>query len=586
MPWASSQTLDRIKHTFRKISIDTQPNFVCINVEDTQEITNILKHLKDVEDFRYFIDFHVIDFPKEKDRFLGQYILVNPYTFERLAVKVWFKSNKLPTAKEIFAGAKWAEREAYDMFGVEFEGHEDVKRMFMWEDYKYFPLRKDFPLGGIPEQKLPSLTEVLEGNTFPPSHDYDIMHTYVPTIKDIEKTEKSRITKKGQLVLNWGPLHPGTHGTMWFLFDLEGEHIIQTDVILGQLHRGMEKIAENLYYFQFLPYTDRMDYLSAVCNELSYVQAVEKLANIEVPLKARYIRTMFAELQRINSHLLWLGTGALDLGALTVFLYAFREREKIMDIIEGNAGFRLTSAFLRIGGVHYDLAKGTLEVAKHFVKDFYSKLKEYHGLLTRNRIWLKRTKDVGVITQEDVYQYGLTGPVARGSGVAYDMRKIDPYAAYDLVDFDIPVGDIGDVYDRYLVRMEEMYQSARIVEQCIEALEKMPENEPYVNKKHPAVIPPKEDVFNDLEDMVKSFRIVVHGENIPKGEVYSSGENPRGELGFYIYSIGKSSPYRLRIRSCSFYNLSVFPKVIYKHTISDAVALLGSIDPVVGETDR
>jgi NADH-quinone oxidoreductase subunit C/D len=348
----------------------------------------------------------------------------------------------------------------------------------------------------------------------------------------------------------------------------------------------MEKIAENLHYFQFLPYTDRMDYISAICNELAYVSAVEKLLGVDVPEKARYIRTMFAELQRINSHLLWLGTGALDLGALTVFLYAFREREKIMDIIEGNAGYRLTSAFLRIGGVHYDLAEGTLDVVKAFIKDFPQRLKEYHQLLTRNRIWLRRTKDVGVITREDVFNYGLTGPVARGSGVPYDIRKLEPYAAYDEVEFDVPVGEVGDVYDRYLVRMEEMVQSLRIVEQCVSKLEKLPKSAPYINKEHPAVMAPKEEVFKNLESMVKNFRIVVHGEKAPKGEVYASGENPRGELGFYIYSTGDSKPYRLRIRSGALYNLSIFPKLIEGRTIADAIALLGSLDPVVGETDR
>ncbi|NPB08215.1 MAG: NADH-quinone oxidoreductase subunit D, partial [Aquificae bacterium] len=293
-----------------------------------------------------------------------------------------------------------------------------------------------------------------------------------------------------------------------------------------------------------------------------------------------------AELQRINSHLLWLGTGALDLGALTVFLYAFREREKIMDIIEGNAGYRLTTCFLRIGGVHYDLAEGTLDAVKHFLKTFPESLKEYHTLLTRNRIWLRRTKEVGVITREDVHAYGLSGPVARGSGVPYDLRKLQPYAAYDEVDFDVPVGEVGDVYDRYLVRMEEMNQSLRIIEQCVKKLEKLPKNAPYINKEHPAVIPPREYVYEALEDMVKTFRVVVHGESAPKGEVFFSAENPRGELGFYIYSRGGGSPYRLRIRSGALYNLSIFPKLIEGRTIADAIALLGSLDPVVGETDR
>jgi NADH-quinone oxidoreductase subunit C/D len=585
MPWINRGAVDRILQDFKEAKpIESK---YLRGFEVSKELLKpFLKHLRDREKFLHFIDHTVIDFPESENRFQGIYILYNPEQNERVAVKSWAKGDSLPTVEDLWAGAKWAEREAYDMFGVEYEGHENLRRMFMWEGYEHFPLRKDFPLGGIPEEELPSMTEVLHGRTDPPSHDFELVHTKVPTLEDIERTEKARLKKKAQLVLNWGPLHPGTHGTIWFLFDLEGENVLQSDVILGQLHRGMEKIAENLHYFQFLPYTDRMDYISAICNELSYVSAVEKLLDIEVPEKARYIRTLFAELQRINSHLLWLGTGALDLGALTVFLYCFREREKIMDIIEGNAGFRLTSAFLRIGGVHYDLAQGTLDVVKAFVKDFRQKLKEYHTLLTRNRIWLRRTKGVGVITREDVYSYGLSGPVARASGVAYDLRVQEPYAAYDEVDFDIPVGDVGDVYDRYLVRMEEMVQSLRIIEQCVDKLEKLPEDAPYINKDHPAVMPPKEDVFMSLEDMVQSFRVVVHGESAPEGEVFLSAENPRGELGFYIYSKGGGKPYRLRIRSGALYNLSIFPKLIQGRTIADAIALLGSLDPVVGETDR
>ncbi len=586
MPWINKATLERVKGVFGD-DIKFKEADYAVSIEVTSsKLKELLTHLKDKEGFVHFVDMTCIDFPSDPRRFQILYIIYNPAENERVIVKSWTEEGKIPTASDIWRGAKWAEREIYDMFGVEFIGHENLKRMFLWEGYEHFPLRKDFPLQGFPEEELPSLTEVMHGREDPPSHDFELLHTKVATLEDLERTEKARLKKKAQLVLNWGPLHPGTHGTIWFLFDLEGESVVQAEIILGQLHRGMEKIAENLYYFQFLPYTNRMDYISSICNELSYVTAVEKLLKIEVPEKARYIRTMFAELQRINSHLLWLGTGALDLGALTVFLYCFREREKIMDIIEGNAGYRLTTAFLRIGGVHYDLAEGTLDVVKAFVKDFPKRLKEYHTLLTRNRIWLRRTKGVGVITREEVHSYGLSGPVARGSGIPYDIRKLEPYAAYDEVDFDIPVGEVGDVYDRYLVRMEEMAQSVRIIEQCIKKLEKIPKSAPYINKDHPCVMPPRTDVFNALEDMVQTFRIVVHGEKAPPAEVFSSAENPRGELGFYILSTGESKPYRLRIRSGAFYNLSIFPKLIEGGTIADAIALLGSLDPVVGETDR
>ncbi|HHG73510.1 MAG TPA: NADH-quinone oxidoreductase subunit D, partial [Persephonella sp.] len=303
------------------------------------------------------------------------------------------------------------------------------------------------------------------------------------------------------------------------------------------------------------------------------------------PEKAKYIRTMMCELQRINSHLLWLGTFALDLGALTIFLYAFREREKIMDIIEGIAGIRLNSSYIRIGGVAKDLPEGALDVISHFIKDFPEKLEEYETILTKNRVWLKRNVDVGIIKKEDVYSYGLTGVVARSAGVPYDIRMVQPTDAYDKVDFEIPLGKVGDCYDRYLLRMEEMRQSLSIIAQCVEKLKKM-EGKEYIATDYSNVLPTLEEVFNSIESMVKDFTLRVYGEKTPDGEVYLSGENPRGELGFYINSKGEGKPYRMRIRSGAFYNLQIFPELIKGRTIADAVALLGSLDPVVGETDR
>ncbi|HIQ31670.1 MAG TPA: NADH-quinone oxidoreductase subunit D, partial [Aquifex aeolicus] len=480
----------------------------------------------------------------------------------------------LPSIEKLWFAGKWAEREAYDMFGVEYEGHENLVRAFMWDTYPYFPLRKDFPLEGIPEQDLPSLNDVLWGDELEGSMNYERKHTIVPTLEDLEITERRRLKKKAQIVLNWGPLHPGTHGTMWFLFDLEGERIVQTDVILGQLHRGVEKLAENEMYNQFLVYTDRMDYLSALCSNQSWVVAIERLLGIEdlVPEKARYIRTMMSELQRINSHLLWLGTYALDLGALTIFLYAFKEREKIMDILEGITGARLTISYPRVGGVRMDLPEGALEVIKAFVRRFPRELSDWERILTRNRIWLRRNKEVGVISPEDAYFYGVTGPVIRGSGVAYDLRKLEPYDAYGEVEFDVPVGEVGDCYDRYLVRMEEMRQSVRIIEQCVAKLEKMPKDAPFFAEV------PKEKKLKLTTDGI--------GLKVPTGEIYSSGENPRGELGFYVLSMGGVKPYRVKVRPPSYYNLCIYPHLMRDRVIADAVTVLASIDPVVGETDR
>ncbi len=584
MPWIKREKAEKIKEHYPSIKIHQYKDNIFIEIEKKQ-LKELLKFLRDSPDylFRMFIDLTCVDYPLHKPRFQGVYILYSPEFRERIGIKTWAEGDSLPTVTDLWKGAKWAEREAYDMFGIKFEGHENLVRMFMWETYPYFPLRKDFPKEGIKDTYLPSLNES-EGSY--PSHDYDPYHTAIPTLEDLEITQKARMPeKKAQIVLNWGPLHPGTHGTIWFIFDLEGETVQNCEIILGQLHRGIEKLSEDITYTQVIPYTDRMDYISAICSNVAYVNAVEKLLDVDVPEKAKWIRTMLCELQRINSHLLWLGTFALDLGALTIFLYTFREREKIMDIIEGIAGIRLNSTYMRIGGVRMDLPEGALDVIRHFIDDFPSRLKEYEDILTKNRIWLRRNIGLGVIKEEDVYDYGLTGVVARASGVPYDIRMLDPTDAYDKVDFELPLGTVGDCYDRYLVRMEEMRQSLEIVKQCVKKLEELKEDK-YLATDNPYVLPTLEETFNSIEAMVKDFNLRIYGEQAPEGEIYSSGENPRGELGFYIVSKGEGKPYRLRIRSGAFYNLQIFPELIKGRTVADAVVLLGSLDPVVGETDR
>jgi len=593
MPWAKESDLQEVKHRFPEVQIIEKENATSLHVPKGILI-DLLKYLKEHKNFKLFLDHSVVDlkdliekekewgkvvkenliaFPEDKtSRFQAFYILYNVDEKKRIIVKTR-TNGKLPSIEKLWFAGKWAERECYDMFGIEYEGHENLVRAFMWDTYPYFPLRKDFPLEGIPEQELPSLNEVIFGDNLEGTMNYDRMHTRVPTLEDLEVTEKKRLKKKAQIVLNWGPLHPGTHGTMWFLFDLEGERIVQTDVILGQLHRGVEKLAEHEMYNQFLVYTDRMDYLSALCSNQAWVVAIERLLGIhdKVPPKAKYIRTMMSELQRINSHLLWLGTYALDLGALTIFLYAFKEREKIMDIIEGITGARLTISYPRIGGVRMDLPEGALEVIKAFIKKFPEELKDWETILTRNRIWLRRNKDVGVITKEDAFYHGVTGPVIRGSGIPYDIRKFEPYDAYDEVEFDVPIGEVGDCYDRYLVRIEEMKQSIKIIEQCVAKLEKMSKNEPF---------------FYEGEGKKLKLSLDGIGLKAPVGEIYSSGENPRGELGFYVFSDGATTPYRVKIRPPSYYNLCIYPHLMKDRFVADAVTILASIDPVVGETDR
>jgi NADH-quinone oxidoreductase subunit D len=360
-----------------------------------------------------------------------------------------------------------------------------------------------------------------------------------------------------ELVINMGPQHPATHGVLRIKLKLDGERVIGSECVIGYLHRGVEKIAENRTYVQFAPYTDRTDYVAAVTNGMGYCEAVEKLLGVELPLRAQYTRMILAELQRIASHLLWLGTHALDLGAMTPVFYTFREREEILKIFENYCGARLTTHAFRIGGLQYDLYDGFQKDCLKFCDYVLPKIDEYETLLTTNRIWLRRTKQVGVLTAEDAVAMGVTGPVLRGSGVKWDVRKAQPYEAYEQVEFKVPIGSHGDTYDRYLVRVQEMRQAVRIIRQCVEHIAPGP-----IMGKVPKVIKP------------------------PVGEVYHSIEAPKGELGYFVVSDGTLNPYRVRIRPPSFVNLQALDKMIRGHLVADVVAIIGTIDIVLGEVDR
>jgi len=384
------------------------------------------------------------------------------------------------------------------------------------------------------------------------------------------------------MTINMGPQHPATHGVLRIVLELDGEVIVKATPHIGHLHRGIEKLAESKTYHQSIPFTDRLDYTNAMGNNLAYVLAVEKLLGIEVPKRAQYIRAMMAELQRIAAHLIWLGTHAMDIGAWTPLLYTFREREQILRMFEEVAGGRLTPTYLRIGGVSKDLPDGIEEKIKSFIQALPGRIKEYETLLTKNIIWLKRTKGVGIISQEDAISWGVTGPTLRGSGVKYDVRKAFPYSSYEEFDFEIPIGSVGDVYDRYNVRLREMEWSNAIVEQALERLPKGPiiANDPRIT------LPPKDDVTRDIASLIRQFKVVSEGFQPPKGEVYASVEASKGELGFYIVSDGSNHPFRFRIRTPSFANLSALPKMIEGGLIADVISAIGSIDIVLGEIDR
>ncbi len=394
-------------------------------------------------------------------------------------------------------------------------------------------------------------------------------------------TAQKEIVQK-EITLNMGPQHPATHGVLRLVIDLQGETIVGCDPRPGYLHRGIEKWMENRTYHQIIPITDRLEYISCMNNNLGYVVAVERLAGITVPERAQFIRTLMAELTRLSAHLVWLGTHALDMGAMTVCMYTLREREQILDLTEMVTGARQTVSYVRIGGVRNDVPRDFIDKCREFTEQFPSRLEEYDTLIRQNRIWLKRTKGLGVFTAEEAVNYGLTGGTLRGSGVNYDIRKVEPYAAYDKVEFDVPLGEAGDVYDRYIVRINEMRQSNRIIKQCLD----MMQPGAIVTDDPRYAIPEKVNVMQNMQSLAHQFVLMSKWVPMPKGEVYVATEGPKGELGFFIVSDGGGRPYRIKIRSPSYVHVSALPKMVTGHMVADVIACIGTIDIVLGEVDR
>jgi NADH-quinone oxidoreductase subunit D len=387
---------------------------------------------------------------------------------------------------------------------------------------------------------------------------------------------------ENEMVLNMGPQHPATHGVLRLLIKLDGETVLASVPELGYLHRGYEKLAENCSFHEFIPHTDRLDYLSPLSNNVAYVLAVEKLLAIEAPPRAQYIRTLISELARISSHLMFLGSLAMDVGALTVWMWSFREREKLYDIFEKIAGARFTTSYTRIGGLAQDITQETLSIIRGFIDDLPEKVLECEKLLNTNRIFLGRVDGVGVISKERAIDLGLTGPCLRACGVEHDLRRANPYLVYNDLDFAIPIYEGGDCLARYYVRMAEIKESTKIVRQV---LDKIPAGE--VNADRPKqVLPSKERVYKKMEELIHDFMLINFGVNPPVGEIYHAVEAPKGELGFYIYSNGGGQPWRLKIRSPSFVNLQSISTMMKGAMISDVVAIVGSLDPVMGEADK
>ena len=502
-------------------------------------------------------------------------VLYHLLSFERnedIRIKVALKKDDLsiPCVSNIWPNADWYEREVYDMFGINFEGHPNLRRILMPPTWKGYPLRKEHPARAtemgpfqLPDEKQDLEQEALQF-----------------------KPEEWGLTRKSEetdfMFLNLGPQHPGTHGVLRVILQLDGEDIVDAVPDIGYHHRGAEKMGERQSWHTFIPYTDRVDYLGGVMNNLPYVLAVEKLAGIEVPDRAKVIRIMMCEFFRINSHLVWYGTFAQDLGQLSPVFYMFNDREKVLEIVEAICGDRMHPNWFRIGGVAQDLPNGWERLVQDFLNYFPKRLNEYDKMVMKNSILRGRTRGIGSYTLEEAIDWGVTGPGLRACGLEWDFRKKRPYSGYDQFEFEIPTGQNGDCYDRAVVRVAEMRQSLRIIEQC---LKNMPEGS-YKSDHHLTTPPLKEKTMHDIETLITHFLSVSWGPVIPAGEAFVGIEATKGNNGYYLVSDGSTSPYRVRIRAPSFAHLQMIPLISRGHTIADLLAILGTIDYVLADVDR
>ena len=491
---------------------------------------------------------------------------------EDLRVKVALQNDDLsvPDISPIWPNANWYEREVFDMFGIQFEGHPNLRRILMPPTWQGHPLRKEHPARAteMGPFQLPDEKQDLE---------QEALHF---------KPEDWGLTKKSEdtdfMFLNLGPQHPGTHGVLRVVLQLDGEDIVDAVPDIGYHHRGAEKMAERQSWHTFIPYTDRVDYLGGVMNNLPYVLAVEKLAGIEVPDRVKVIRIMMCEFFRLNSHLVWYGTFAADVGQLSPVFYMFNDREKVLEIVEAICGDRMHPNWFRIGGVAQDLPNGWERLVQDFINYFPKRLKEYDKLVMKNSILRARTRGIGSYTLDEAIDWGVTGPGLRACGLEWDFRKKRPYSGYDQFEFEIPTAQNGDSYDRAVVRVAEMRQSLRIIEQC---LNNMPEDS-YKADHHLTTPPLKEKTMHDIETLITHFLSVSWGPVIPAGEAFAGIEATKGNNGYYLVSDGSTSPYRARIRVPSFPHLQMIPLISRGHTVADLLAILGTIDYVLADVDR
>jgi NADH-quinone oxidoreductase subunit C/D len=479
----------------------------------------------------------------------------------------------VPSLASVYEGAIWPEREVYDLMGIRFDGHPDLRRILMPNHWPYHPLRKEIPVGG---EEVP----------FSMTFDDPMFATLGTQILPAESVvpDLPPGMNRENMIINMGPHHPSTHGVLRLVVELDGETVVNVDPDLGYLHSGFEKTGENKRYKDFVYYTDRMDYMSAMNNNFGYVLAVEKMLGIEIPQRAQVIRVMMSELQRIASHLMWLSTHVLDVSGtgMSLLMYATRERERILDLFEMVCGARLTLSYIRVGGVWADLPPAFVPELRKFLDVMPGYIDDYEQMLTHGPLWEERLRDVGYLSRKEAINMGLTGPMLRGSGVDWDLRRDMPYGGYEEYEFEVPVSTDGDCYGRYVIRMEEMRQSLRIIEQ---AIDKLPDGL-YKTDDRKISLPPRAELDVSMEALIHHFKLVTEGFRVAPGTCYHGIEASKGELGFYIYGDGSGKPYRLHVRGPSFNNLYAISKMSRGHMLSDIVTNIGSVDIVLGEVDR
>ena len=513
-------------------------------------------------------------------RFEAVYELYSLKHHRRLRLKAPLsgESPVVDSVSSVWPAANWHERETYDLFGIQFRGHPELRRILLPHDWVGHPLRKDYPIGGEPVQFTvnpddPALADLGQQTMDAPTGESDVP----PWFSGREDT----------MIINMGPQHPATHGVLRVVVELDGERIVNAAPDVGHLHSGFEKTAEHRTYQQFAAYPSRMDYVAGMSNDLGYILAVEKLVEAEVPPRASAIRVILLELQRLAAHLIWIGTQTLDLsGTIHALLqYAFRERERILDIFEMVCGARITTSYFTTGGLRWDVPPAFSRVVRGFVDDFDKLLGEYEIMLTKNPVYRSRLEGIAVIDAQQAIGLGCTGPMLRGCGIGYDVRKYAPYCGYEHYDFEVPTQPHGDAYSRYKVRVAEMRQSTHIIRQGLDKLAEIGPG-PVKDPNRKLTLPPREELETSMEAVIHHFKLVTEGFAPPVGEVYASLENPKGELGFYLISDGGPKPYRLKIRGPSFSNISALRVMAPGSMFSDMVSMIGSIDITMGEVDR